>query len=107
MHDVATDASLDLPEEQVPGRGALVVDGVFLLRDELRDCWDLSVRLEVPEAERFRRMAARDGCPADPEHPDNRRYLLGQRLYELACDPVSRADVVVDNSDWNHPTLLR
>jgi uridine kinase len=107
VHDVASDAALDLPEQQVPGRGVLVVDGLFLLRDELRGCWDLSVRLEVPASERFRRMAARDGSPAYPEHPDNRRYLLGQRLYELACDPASRADVVVDNTDWENPTLLR
>jgi uridine kinase len=105
VHDVATDSSLDLPPRPVPGRGVLVVDGLFLLRDELRDAWDLTARLEVGATERFRRMAVRDGAPADPEHPTNRRYLLGQRLYELACDPARRADLVVDNTSWDQPVL--
>lgn len=95
VHDVITDAALDLAPVPVPARGVLVVEGIFLLRDELVGAWDLRVRLEVPTRERFARMAGRDGSPADPMHPDNRRYRLGQRLYERACDPAARADLVL------------
>jgi uridine kinase len=57
------------------------------------------VWLEVPDAERVRRMAGRDGTPADPDHPDQRRYLEAQALYRAAADPLGNADVVVDNTD--------
>ena len=107
VHDVGSDLALDLPPTPVPAVGALVVDGVFLLRDELVGQWDLAVRLEVPAAERFRRMAARDGSPADPQHPDNRRYLLAHHAYEQRCDPVGRADVVLDATSWDDLRVLR
>ena len=71
----------------------LVVDGIFLHRDELVDWWDISVFLDVPFAETFRRMAVRDGCPPDPTDPANARYLEGQRLYLAQCAPQQRADV--------------
>lgn len=107
VHDVAIDEPVQTPSRPVPSRGVLVVDGIFLLRDELVGGWDLAVRLEASAVERFRRMAARDGSPAGPDHPDNRRYLLGQRLYEDACDPVARADLVVQCDRWDRPHLLR
>ena len=65
-HDLATDAHVDEPPETVPEHGVLVVDGVFAQREELRGCWDLVVWLEVADEERVRRMAGRDGVPADP-----------------------------------------
>jgi uridine kinase len=51
-------------------------------------------------------MAARDGGPADPTDPANRRYVDGQRLYLAACAPRERATVVVDNTDLAAPKLL-
>ncbi len=53
----------------------------------------------------FARMAVRDGCAPDPRHPDNERYVAGQRLYFAEADPESRADVVVDNADPAHPRV--
>jgi uridine kinase len=69
----------------------LVLDGLFLHRDELARCWDLSVFLEVPFTETARRMAVRDGTHPDPDHPSIRRYVGGQRLYNRACTPHGRA----------------
>ncbi|WP_307844780.1 RNA polymerase sigma factor SigJ [Actinotalea solisilvae] len=90
------------------GPGAVVlVDGMFLHRDELAEVWDLSVYLQARSAVRFARMAVRDGSPADPGHPANARYLEGQRLYRRTCDPLARADVVVDHDDPAHPVVLR
>ena len=104
-HDLATDTQLDEPPETVPEHGVLVVDGVFAQREELRGCWDLVVWLEVADEERVRRMAARDGVPADVSHPDQRRYLDAQRIYRDAADPLDSADLVVDNTDPAVPFL--
>jgi uridine kinase len=105
-HDLATDALVDEPPASVPEQGVLLVDGVFAQREELHDCWDLVVWLEVPDEERVRRMAGRDGTPADLDDPDQRRYLEAQAIYRTAVDPVAGADLVVDNADLDRPALV-
>jgi uridine kinase len=104
-HNLATDALLAEPTATVPEHGVLIVDGVFAQREELRDCWDLVVWLEVPDEERVRRMVGRDGTPADLAHGDQRRYLDAQRIYRAVADPVGSADFVVDNTDSSAPSL--
>ena len=88
-----------------PIETVLVVDGIFLHRDELAGAWDVSVFLEVPFSETFARMAVRDGCPPDPEDEANRRYVEGQRIYLAQCDPPSRATLVIDNTDPQRPVV--
>jgi uridine kinase len=105
-HDVATDVAVR-PTALVAQPGSvLVVDGIFLHRDELADAWDLSVFLEVAFAETTKRMAARDGTDPDPAHPRTRRYVEGQRLYYATCHPQRRADILIDNGDFDTPVIL-
>ncbi len=58
---------------------ALIVDGIFLHRPELRDCWDISIFLQVDFANSMARNAVRDGTPEalDPDTPYSRRYMAG------------------------------
>jgi uridine kinase len=106
-HDLETDERLAPAWKSAPPGAVLVLDGLFLHRDELARCWDLSVFLEVPFTETARRMAVRDGTHPDPDHPSMRRYVGGQRLYYRACTPHERASVVVDNTNPTAPRLLR
>ncbi|MET8311615.1 hypothetical protein [Micromonospora sp. NPDC005173] len=85
----------------------LIIDGLFLQRDELVTAWDLSVFLDVPFAETAKRMAMRDGTHPDPAHPSIRRYVDAQRIYFGACTPHDRADVLIDNQDLNAPRIIR
>ena len=94
-HDLLTDAAVDGPTLTGAPGTVLVLDGLFLHRDELLGTWELSVFLDVPFEETFRRMAIRDGCHPDPGHPDNARYVDGQRLYLAAARPRERADLVL------------
>jgi uridine kinase len=105
--DGRADAPVRDDPEPVPAYGVLVVDGVFAQRPELVDAWDLVVWLEVPDLERVRRMAARDGVSADADHPDQRRYLDAQGLYLERCRPRQSAGVVVDNTRPRHPVVVR
>jgi uridine kinase len=88
-------------------RSVLVIDGIFLHRDELADCWDLSIFLDVPFAGSYARMAARDGSNPDPHAPGNHRYLEGQKLYLQRCNPLGRATILIDNADLNVPRISR
>jgi uridine kinase len=98
-HDLARDAPLEPLWEEATPPAALILDGLFLHRDELADHWDCSVFLDVPFEVSVGRMAARDGSHPDPDHPSQRRYVAGQRLYFEECSPWTRATWVVDNTD--------
>lgn len=93
------------PQQAAPGT-VVIVEGLFLHRDSLSTCWDYSIFLDVTFAVTARRLADRDGTPADPDHPQMRRYVEGQRIYYRSCRPWLRANRVIDNSDPAPARLL-
>lgn len=88
---------------------ALIVDGIFLHRPELRDCWDLSIFLKVDFAVSVARGAQRDQTvdAIDPQSPAQQRYVGGQRRYLAECEPEQAADIVIDYNDLNEPKVLK
>lgn len=94
----------------MPEDGVLVVDSVFAMRPELDRAWDLRIWVDVdPElsvARGVRRDSHGNGAEA-AETLHRQRYLVGELLYLEEVEPVRRADAVVDNSDLDHPRLLR
>ena len=91
---------------QAAENAVVIVQGMFLHRDELVGCWDYSCFLDVPFTETARRMPVRDGSHPDPEHQSMHRYVGGQRLYFEAAQPWKRATRVVDNTDPEMPRIL-
>ena len=87
----------DQPVE-VPPQAVVIVEGMFLHRDELVERWDVSIFLDVPFSVSVRRMAVRDGTHPDPAHPTMVRYVEGQRIYLARCEPRERATFVLDNA---------
>ena len=89
----------------------LLFDGVFRLRPELRDAWDLSVFVRVEPEESLRRALVRDvqlfGSREEVERRYRTRYLPGQQLYLEEAGPLEFADLVVDNDDPGSPRLGR
>ena len=96
--DHRTDRRVTDASRTVDPLAVLILDGIFLHRDELRGLWDFSIFLHAPYAETFARMAKRDGCDPNPYASTNRRYYEGQNLYLSTCNPQARADLVIDNS---------
>lgn len=105
--DHRTDSAVRSPPRLAPPGAALVFDGIFLHRPELRDRWDYSVFLRVRFAVSVARCAERDGGDPDPDAAPNRRYVEGQRLYLSRCDPQRQATVVIDNTDLAAPFMVR
>ncbi len=97
-----------LPQLAAP-TAALIVDGIFLHRVELRDCWDLSIFLQVDFAVSRQRNATRDGTPdaLDAGSRSNRRYNGGQQRYLAECAPARRADIAIDYNDLRAPKILK
>ena len=74
-HDVQTDEVLCPDLVEAPEGAVVVVDGLFLHRAELEGCFEFTVYVDVPFEVSAARMAVRDGSPADPTHPDLRRFV--------------------------------
>jgi uridine kinase len=89
----------------------LIVDGVFLLRPELRAWWTLAVYLRASPGESLRRALVRDASRFGTRHEVERRYrdryLPGQALYRAEADPEAAADVVVDHEHPAAPVIVR
>ena len=96
-----TSARLDVPDGSV-----LVIDGIFLHRDELCSLWDQSAFLDVPFDVSYARMAVRDGSSPNPAAAENRRYLEGQKLYLKSSNPRNRATYVIDYAKIDAPKLV-
>jgi uridine kinase len=90
-----------------PPDAILVVDGVFLLRPELRRHWDYAVFVDAAPEVTLRRALDRDlalfGSAAEVERRYRVRYLPAQALYEADASPRAAADVVVANDDPQAP----
>ena len=63
--------------------------------------------LEVSADEARRRIVARDQAkgrtPEEIAGRIDRRYFPAQARYRAAFDPLGRADLVIDNEDWDAP----
>jgi uridine kinase len=111
IYDHRGDVRENTDATAVPARAVLILDGVFLLRPELRELWTLSVYLRVSDQETLRRAHSRDrelfGSAEEIERRYLGRYLPGQALYRASADPESHAHILVDNEDADEPTIER
>lgn len=104
--DLVSDRPVATRPVAVPARGVVIVDGVFLLGESLRDYWDLSVLLAVSEEESLRRAQTRaGGASQELQRLHEARYLAGYRLYGDEAHPERVADLVIDNNDPNNPEI--
>jgi uridine kinase len=110
-YDYRADAERPVHVTDIPARAVLIFDGVFLLREQLRDQWTLSIYLRVSPQETLRRATVRDvdlfASPEEIERRYLRRYLPGQALYRSEVDPEAVAHVVVDNVRVEAPKVDR
>jgi uridine kinase len=109
VFDYRIDETVAAPTERAAANSVLLFDGVFLLRPELIDAWDMRVFVAVPFSETQRRAAVRDtayfGSEAEALRAYAGRYVPGQQLYFAEARPQETADVVVDNEDPDRPRL--
>lgn len=111
-YDYRVDAQTDAHRPTVvPPRAVLVFDGVFLLRERLRELWTMAVYVRITPEESLRRARIRDlelfGSRAEVDRRYLARYLPGQVLYRDDADPESFAHVIVDNERADAPTVER
>lgn len=104
--DHRSNATVPRVEREAPPNAVLLLDGIFLHRDELRDYWDASLFLQVDFSVSVGRSAIRDGASPDPSAVSNRRYVEGQEIYLCRCAPEHRASMVIDNNELSAPFVV-
>ena len=109
--DPITQVDHSAAKTAMPPNGVLVVDGVFALRPEINAYWDLRIWVEIDAELSVRRGTERDtdleGDPLEAEALHRDRYLVGELLYIAEVDPRLFVDIVVDNTDFDRPRLVR
>lgn len=109
--DLENDVRLDDQTATAPADAIVIVDGSFLQRPELADCWDevvfVDTCFEVARERGARRDAEMFGSRERAEIALDTRYHAACRLYLDALDPVGSATVVLGNDDTDQPQLRR
>ncbi|MFF0123199.1 cytidylate kinase family protein [Micromonospora arida] len=106
VYDRATDAVLSPPVTTAPADAVLVFDGVFLLRPELIDRWDLRIFVSTALEKTVDRAVIRErrvSARADIERRWRERYIPSQQLYFATTRPTRHADIVVHNDEPQRP----
>ncbi|MBN2566203.1 MAG: uridine kinase [Candidatus Eisenbacteria bacterium] len=103
IYDFRTESHVDSGEAEADPRSILLFDGVFILRDELRDSWDFSIFVDARFDVTLARALVRDLPLFGSEAAVRERYLLryipGESLYLDRHRPRERAAVVMTNDD--------
>lgn len=110
-YDYRTDEPVPATYQRAGVDAVLLFDGVFLLRPELREHWEVALYLHVTPQVTVRRALERDGelfgSAAAVAERYHGRYLPGQELYRSDARPLDRADIVLDMADPLEPVVLR
>lgn len=91
-----------LSETDIPSGSIVIIEGIFLQREELRDAFDFMIYIDIPEEVRLERVLERDGYIGDKEQIKakyNNRYFPAERHYVKTCSPCDKADCVVRSGE--------
>jgi uridine kinase len=106
VYDRAADSVLCPPVMAAPAQAFLVFDGVFLMRPELVDQWDVRIFVSTPLEKTVERAVLRENrmsTAADVKRRWRERYIPAQRLYFATVRPTDHADIVVHNNEPSQP----
>jgi len=111
VFDFKANSEVVLPFETTKPDSILIMDGVFLFRPELVSYWDLKIFLEADFKITVDRAKKRDGYLFGSENEIlekyEQRYVPGQKLYFEEAKPQEKADIIIDNSDFENPVITR
>jgi uridine kinase len=93
-----------------PAGAILVVDSVFAFRAEYNDCWEYRIWLEVEPEIALCRGISRDSAAEGFEEAarlHHERYRVSEMIYLAEVCPQALADVIVENSNFACPRIVR
>lgn len=110
IFDHSTDSKQLSPLLQASSSAIVIIDGVFLYKDELTQYWNLRILLETDDETAIERGARRDTVrlgsyeAARQKYID--RYIASQKIYYSEEAPLQKADIIIDNNDVSKPKII-
>ncbi|MGF7057471.1 hypothetical protein [Brassicibacter mesophilus] len=86
----------------------VILEGVFILREEIEPYLDYKIFIHVPFEQCKIRALERDV----PVYGDDilkkydTKYIPTQKYYLEKYPPEEYVDIIIENSDWNNPTII-
>jgi uridine kinase len=109
--DFGGHASIDSGAHLATDDAILLADGGFLQKPALFRHWDLCVYLHIEVADVLHRGTIRDQAWMDSAEAAAERYrayyIPGEELYLAEIRPAERADIVIDNRNFEDPRVMR
>ena len=107
VYHKGTDSAVPEVLVSATSNAVLLFDGVFLLRPDLVDGWDLSIFVSASFDETVARARIRDQerhtSAGEVERRYRSRYIPSQQRYFDTVRPTEHADVIVHNDELEHP----
>lgn len=106
VYDHTADTALSPPVTTALANAVLVFDGVFLMRPELIDRWDLRIFVSTALDKTVDRAVIRESrvsSRADVERRWRERYIPSQQLYFATVRPTDHVDIIVHNDEPRLP----
>ncbi len=108
--DLQTDAPVEAQPKIADAGSIAILDASFLLRPEIRDCFDYRIFVQSSFEVAEERGVARDhqslGGIEEARRLYRQRYHEAQRIYFREAEPLKYADALIVNDDVAHPILF-
>lgn len=111
VFDHATDSESVSPINKATRDAIIIIDGVFLYKQDIVDYWDLKILLDTDDETVIERGARRDAVrlgsyeTARQKYID--RYIASQTIYYNEEFPEKRADIIIDNNNVESPSIIK
>lgn len=110
VFDFRNDSPVTSPLMHAPEDAVLLFDGLFLLRPELKDQWDLCIFIHIDFNVALHRALGRDlpllGSRETIVERYEKRYIPGQKIYLQQCQPQKIAHIIIDNNGPQNPRMI-
>jgi uridine kinase len=109
IFDYTVDQIVECPWETAENDAILLFDGLFLQRQELDPFWDIKFFLDIDQEISLDRAIKRDLSYYHSidliQQKYQRRYFPAHQIYHDRHHPKQRADVIINNNDWQNPGI--
>jgi HAD superfamily hydrolase (TIGR01549 family) len=82
----------------------VIMEGVFLFRKELAPHIDYTIYLDIAYEESLARGQARNTSDISAKYAS--KYHAAQKKYLAEYPPEKQADIILDNSNWDYPSII-
>lgn len=110
IFDFSINQKIESPWEEAQENAILLFDGIFLFRQELNPYWDIRIYIDIDPEISLDRAIKRDmyyyHSIETIQKKYHLRYFPAHHIYQEHCHPEKQADVIIENNDWQSPSIL-